>query len=142
VAKVRTARRNIGASAILIYVGLAIATTLAGLILRLAPLGWPFWITKWGGSLLWAMMVYWLVAMVIPLRSIWTAAGISAVIAGAVELVRLYHTPGLDAFRKTLTGVLLLGSVFSLWHIVVYWVAIAVAAGIDSRFLRRQRATG
>jgi hypothetical protein len=49
-------------SSILIYLGLAGITIVAGLVLRLAPLGLPFAVTKWGGSVLWAAMVYWLAA--------------------------------------------------------------------------------
>jgi hypothetical protein len=134
---VRAARGHVGASAILTYLGLAIATIVCGLILRLVPLGWPFWLTKWGGSVLWAIMLYWLFAMVIPFQKVWMAAGGASCIAAAVELVRLYHTPGLDAFRRTLAGVLLLGNVFSMGHIVVYWAAIALVAGIDYGFMRR-----
>lgn len=85
------------------------------------------------------MMVYWLVAMVFPFQKVLTAAGITSVIAAAVESIRLYHTPGLDAFRRTLAGVLLLGNIFSVWHLVVYGAAIALAAGIDYSLLRRQR---
>jgi hypothetical protein len=39
--------------------------------------------------------------------------------------------PGIDAFRVTLAGKLLLGRFFSAWDIVAYWVAIAVAAALD-----------
>jgi len=58
-----------------------------------------------------------------------------------VELSRLYHSPGLDAFRLTLAGKLLLGRVFSGWHFFVYWAAIAVAALADWRFIRDWRST-
>ena len=123
----------------LTYLGMSIATMLAGLVLRLAPLGLPYAITKWGGSGLWAAMVYWLAAMLLPFRRVLTVAAVAGALAGLVELTRLYHAPGLDAFRRTLAGVLLLGSVFSYWHLVVYWAAIALAAIVDWRLLRRWR---
>jgi hypothetical protein len=119
---------------------LAIATIIAGVTLRFALPGLPFWIREWGGSLLWAMMVYWLVAMLVPLRRVLATAGVAGTISTLVELVRLYHSPGLDAFRRTLAGVLLLGSVFSGWDIAAYWAAIAVAAAMDSALFRRGRA--
>jgi hypothetical protein len=113
------------------------ATILAGLGLRLLPLGPPFPLAKWGGSVLWAAMVYWLVAALLPnLRAI-TAAAVAGVVAGTVEMVRLYHSPGLDAFRLTLAGKLLLGRVFSPWHPVVYWATITLAAALDWTLLRR-----
>jgi hypothetical protein len=59
-------------------------------------------------------------------------------VAGLVESVRLYHSPGLDAFRLTLAGVLLLGRVFSWWHLVAYWAAIAVVSLLDWTLVRRR----
>ena len=56
-------------------------------------------------------------------------------IAIAVECVRLYHQPGLDAFRMTLAGQLLLGRIFSLWNIVAYAIGIAGSALADERFV-------
>jgi len=95
----------------------------------------PFFFVKYGGSLLWGAMVYFLLAVLIagPHRGIRPAA-ISAtalVAAICVELFRLYHAPWLDAFRLTTAGALLLGRVFSLWNIVAYTIGIAVAYGLD-----------
>lgn len=119
------------------YLGLAIATMLAGLVLRLVPLGLPYPLVKWGGSVLWAAMVYWLLAALMPYTRVITVAFAAAVVAGLVESLRLYHSPGLDAFRLTLAGVLLLGRVFSRWHLVAYWAAIAVVSLIDWGLVRR-----
>ena len=63
-------------------------------------------------------------------------AAISAAVAGLVELSRLYHSPGLDAFRLTPAGILLLGRVFDPWHFAVYWAAIALTCLADSTILR------
>lgn len=125
-------------SAILVYLGLAIATMLAGLALRLVPLGLPYWLVKWGGSVLWAAMVYWLLAALMPYMRVTIVALVAAVVAGLVESLRLYHSPGLDAFRLTLAGVLLLGRVFSKWHLAAYWAAIAVVSLLDWRMARRR----
>jgi hypothetical protein len=118
---------------------LAAATILAGLMLRLVPMGLPFAVVKWGGSVLWAWMVYWLFAAALPLRRTAIVALVACGFAALVELSRLYHSPGLDWFRLTLAGKLLLGRVFSGWHFLVYWIAIAVVALIDSRFVRDPR---
>ncbi|WP_244538834.1 MULTISPECIES: DUF2809 domain-containing protein [unclassified Methylobacterium] len=37
--------------------------------------------------------------------------------AGLIEASRLVHTPALDAFRATLPGQLLLGTLFSPWNL-------------------------
>ena len=114
-----------------ISVPLIIVTIAAGLTLRLARLGLPFIVVKYGGSLLWALLIYWLVSSIrdrwSPLRS----ALVASAVAGAVELFKRYHAPRLDAFRQTLPGLLLLGQLFSPRNLVAYGVAIVVAASAD-----------
>ena len=117
------------------FAALAAGLIAAGLIWRLAPLGLPYFFYKYGGSAIWGAMVYCVVA-VFPLRRPVTIASIAATVAILSELFRLYHTPGLDAFRATLFGALLLGRTFLIWNIVAYLVAIAVAAGADRWCLR------
>jgi Protein of unknown function (DUF2809) len=101
---------------------------LRGLGLRL---GLPAFIVKYGGSALWGTMVFFLVAIAGPSLSRQRIALISAVIAVAVELFRLVHTPALDAFRLTLAGALLLGRIFSPWDMLAYGVGIVLAIGLD-----------
>ena len=101
---------------------------LRGLGLRL---GLPAFIVKYGGSMLWGAMVLFLVALAAPHLSRPWMALIAASIAVAVELFRLIHTPGLDAFRLTLAGALLLGRIFSAWDFVAYGVGIVSAMALD-----------
>lgn len=108
----------------------AILVILMGLSLRAYGyrLGLSFITVKYGGSLLWGAMVYLLVAAALLLQKtaiVWLLANSLAI---AVELSRLVHTPGLDAFRETMAGALLLGKVFSLWNILAYTLGIALAA--------------
>lgn len=44
---------------------------------------------------------------------------------------QLYRSPGLDHFRQSVPGILLLGRVFSVWDIVVYWLAIFAGVCLD-----------
>jgi hypothetical protein len=76
-------------------------------------------------------MVFFLVALAASRLSRRSIALISAVIALAVELFRLVHTPALDAFRLTLAGALLLGRIFSPWDLLAYGVGIMLAVGLD-----------
>jgi hypothetical protein len=94
-------------------------------------LGLSAFIVKYGGSLLWAAMVFFLVAMAASHSSRLSVALISASIAVAVELFRLVHAPSLDAFRLTLPGALLLGRIFSPWNMLAYGVGIALAVWLD-----------
>jgi hypothetical protein len=108
-------------------------TIAAGLALRLTHVGLPFFIVKYGGSMLWALMIYWIVSTLRPRWPIPTAALAAMVVSGAVELFKLVHAPWLDAFRLTLPGALLLGRVFSLWDLAAYAAAIAPGALADRR---------
>jgi len=117
-------------------VGLMLAATIAGLIWRLAPLHLPFFFYKYGGSMLWAVAVYWLIAALLPRSTPSKLAFLAALAAAAVEFSRLVHTPGFDAFRETLAGKLLLGRYFSPKNIAAYWLAIAVTAWLDARALK------
>ncbi|MGY8662750.1 DUF2809 domain-containing protein [Bradyrhizobium sp. UFLA05-109] len=112
---------------------LALIVIACGLSLRWYgfPLGLPAFIVKYGGSLLWATMVFFLVAAVLPRLTRTRVAVIAAAIAIVVELSRLVHTPWLDAFRLTTAGALLLGRIFSLWNIVAYAIGIVFGAWID-----------
>jgi hypothetical protein len=94
-------------------------------------LGLPGLIVKYGGSALWATMVFLLVAIAAPALSRWRIAAISAVIAIGIELFRLVHAPWLDAFRLTLAGALLLGRIFSPWDLLAYGFGIASAIVLD-----------
>ena len=112
---------------------LIVATIGAGLAFRMAPLGLPRFIVKYGGSTMWALMIYWLVTTLLPSLRIFYAALLAGGIATAVEFFKLYQSPAVDAFRETLPGMLLLGRYFSLKDILAYWIAIAAGCAIDLR---------
>jgi hypothetical protein len=94
-------------------------------------LGLPGVIVKYGGSVLWATMVFFLVAIACPRWPRRNAVMASIVIAIGVELFRLIHTPWLDAFRLTLPGALLLGRIFSPWNMLAYGAGIILALMLD-----------
>lgn len=117
----------------LVRAALAVIVIACGLSLRWYgfPLGLPAFVVKYGGSLLWATMVFLLVGVLLPRLSRAQLAVVAAVIAVVVELSRLVHTPLLDTFRLTTAGALLLGRIFSLWNLVAYAVGIAFGVWID-----------
>jgi hypothetical protein len=118
------------------YAVLLLITIPVGLAWRMVPLGLsPFWF-KYGGSALWAMALYWLIAVCLPELSAAGLACLAASVAAVVEFSRLWRVPALDAFRLTLAGRLLLGRYFSLKNIAAYWVAIALAAFLDRWLVR------
>jgi Protein of unknown function (DUF2809) len=125
----RQARRSL----LIARAGLCLSIIVAGLALRGFGfgLGVPAFLVKYGGSLLWAAMVYFLVAMVASRLQPPRIALMTAAIAVGVELFRLVHTPWLDAFRLTIAGALLLGRIFSPWNLLAYGVGIVLAMGLD-----------
>lgn len=84
--------------------GLMVGTICAGLAVRFVPLGLPRLVVKYGGSMLWALMIYWVVSTLWSRRGLIWAVGVSGVVATGVEFFKLYHSPGMDAFRLTLPG--------------------------------------
>ena len=123
--------------------GLAGLVILAGLALRLVPWGLPLWAHHVGGGVLWGAMTVLLVAALRPPD--W---GMAATLAAAaaldvtVEAVRLVHTPGLDAFRTTLAGQLLLGRIPSAWNLATYGVGILAGTGAMQGLTRGTREAG
>jgi hypothetical protein len=115
----------------------ALVVIAAGLALRRFGLGLGLSpsVVKYGGSMLWGTMVFFLVAIPASGQPRWKIALISISIAIGVELFRLVHTPWLDDFRLTTAGALLLGRVFSPWNILAYAAGIMMGMALDrSRF--------
>lgn len=117
----------------LIRAGLALVVIAWGLSLRIYGfrLGLPAFVVKYGGSLLWATMVFLLIGVLLPRLSRTQIVAIATALAIVVEFSRLVHTPGLDAFRVTMAGALLLGRIFSLWNLVAYVAGIVVGVWLD-----------
>lgn len=114
-----------------VCLAIAVALIPVGIAWRMVPLHLPPFLYKYGGSVLWAAMVYWLVAALLPRLVPVRVAILAAVIAALVECSRLIHTPALDTFRLTLAGKLILGRFFSEKDIVAYWLAIFGCAAVD-----------
>lgn len=119
-------------------VALMAATIAGGLAVRFSRLGLPGFVVKYGGSCLWALTIYWVVSTLLPRLHLYSAALVAGAISTGVEFLKLYRSPGLDAFRYTLAGILLLGRIFSWWDILAYLMAIGAGAWLDS-WLRATR---
>ena len=134
----RLTRETVHGPALAVRVCLCLLILVSGLALRGFgfDLGLPALVVKYGGSALWAAMVFFLVAIAASHLPRPTIALISMSIAVAVELFRLVHAPWLDAFRLTLAGALLLGRIFSLWNMLAYGVGIVLAMGLDRLGMR------
>lgn len=112
---------------------LCITTMIAGLTVRFVPLHLPSPLVKYGGSTLWALLVYWVVSGLLPQCRLGTAVLFAGCLTTAIEFFKLYRSPGVDVFRHTIPGILLLGRVFSAWDLLAYWAAIVTGAWFDRR---------
>ncbi len=124
------ARRRAGVALVLALIVIAL-----GLALRVygRGLGLSALVVKYGGSVLWATMVYFLLATLLPRLSVRPLGLIALAVTVLVEASRLIHTPWLDGFRLTLAGALLLGRIFSLWNIAAYAAGILLGIWLDRR---------
>ena len=123
--------RTLKSSLVLFFI-----TVMAGLAVRMAPLGLPAVVVKYGGSMMWAVMIYWIASTALLQWRLPVVGLVAGAIATGVEFFKLYHSPGMDAFRLTLPGMILLGRFFSVRDIVAYWVAIGLAAWLDGSVRR------
>jgi hypothetical protein len=130
---VNATREPVGSAALAVRAGLCLGIIACGLALRRFGfgLGLPSIVVKYGGSILWGTMVFFLVAMLARHWSRGRIAVISIVIAIGVELFRLVHAPWLDAFRLTIAGALSLGRIFSPWDMLAYGTGIVFGILLD-----------
>ena len=106
-------RRTATPRPILLSVTLVLVTVVAGLAIRFAPLGLPRFVVKYGGSALWALMIYWIVSTILPRWPVSVVACFAAAVATTVEFGKLVHFPRArhlppDSPRHPATGPLLL----------------------------------
>ena len=109
-----------------------------GILWRHLPL--PFFAWKYGGSVLWTLALYSLLAALAPRLRPGGVALLSLLLSALVELSRLIQQPALEAFRQTLAGKLLLGRIFSLKDIAAYWITIAALYFLDRSLAQRNSA--
>ncbi len=114
---------------------LLLITIPIGLAVRLLPLGLPWFLYKYLGSILWAVALYWFLATLLPKLRPPALATLAILIATLLELSRLIPIAPIDAFRLTFAGKILLGRYFSIKNIAAYILAITLAATLDHRFL-------
>lgn len=122
------------------FLALAAATVALGLATRAFHGALPDVIGAYAGDVLWAAMVYLLIAALWSRAPIWRVAAGAAVFSLAIELSQLYHAPWIDAVRRTRLGGLVLGFGFLWSDLACYAVGIALAAALDHQLASRSAA--
>ena len=110
------------------YLALAIGTIAVGLTVhrdgtRLAPR-----LHDVLGDALWAMMIVWWIGVAVPRVALRTRALVALAVCVAVESSQQFHTPMLDAIRRTVPGHLVLGSGYDPRDFVAYAAGVFAAA--------------
>ena len=122
----------------LVYLGLAITCIAVGLLVRAPVVGLPREVAKYGGSILWAAMVYFGLRVFWPRGRVVTVAIVAALLTALGEATQLISAPGFDELRATPIGHLIFGRTFAVEDIVAYWIGILLAALTDWRVSKRR----
>jgi hypothetical protein len=110
--------------------GLALlAVASVGIGLRLIPLGLPWEVTKYGGSLAWGALFGLIGRMVAPRLAPWPA--LWALLAG--EMLKLVQDPWLVALRANPVAGFLLGRRFSWWAVLAYVLGALLVEIVERR---------
>jgi hypothetical protein len=102
----------------------------------------PLLLGKEFGDALWSVMFYLLLLLARPRAPVLTAAVLAMAVASAIECLKLWHAPWLDALRAGRFAGFLLGHTFLWRDFVSYAVGVAVAAAGDLLFRGRQSPQG
>lgn len=133
---------GIRARSIPLYVTLACLTIGAGLASRRYSEVLPGFIAQYAGDTLWALMVFWILALGWRRASTGRLAAGAIVVAFAVECSQLYHVAWIDSIRATRIGALVLGSGFLWSDLACYAVGVGIGAGLDALLAGRDEHSG
>ena len=108
-----------------------IALTIAA---GLASRRWDAWLPgllhKNTGDVLWAILVFWLVGLLLPRRSLGVVVLCDLAFATGIEFLKLVNHPWLETLRHLPGARLVFGYVFSWSNLVCYWTGILLAAAV------------
>ena len=91
----------------------------------------PRVIGKYGGDMLWALMVFFIIGFLLKKQSITKVSIIALLFSFAIELSQLYHAPWIDQVRKTIIGRLALGQGFLWSDLICYMLGILTGIAIE-----------
>ena len=95
----------------------------------------PVFIGKYLGDVLWALMVYLIIAFILKKISAIKISLISLLICYGVEFAQLYQGEWINSIRDTALGSLILGHGFLYTDLICYLVGIIIAFILEMLFL-------
>ncbi len=123
------------------YIRVLLLTIAMGLGSRRFGAMLPTLVAKYAGDVLWATMVFWLLAIAWPGAARLRLGAAALTVAWAVECSQLYRAPWLDALRATAIGALVLGQGFLWSDLLCYGVGVALAVLVDGLLWRTAAST-
>lgn len=120
-----------------VALGLVVLTVGTGIAWRMVPMGLSAGAWKYGGSALYGAMLYWMGVAAWPREARWKIGVGAYATSVAVECFKLVRAPGLDAFRMTLAGKLVLGRVFTSGALIAYGCGVVAVFALDSGWRAR-----
>lgn len=121
------------------YAVLLGATILLGLATRSWPTAFPTPIARYGGDVLWAAMVVWILALLRPAATPRALGLLALSIAMMIEVSQLYQAPWINAVRATQVGALALGHGFLWSDVLCYALGVTLAVAVDASISRQAR---
>jgi hypothetical protein len=108
--------------------------------LGMASRAWPIFprgLGNYPGDALWAMAVYFSLALLLPKMASQRLATVALIVSWVVEFAQLLRWPWLVALRRNPIGNLFLGSGFDWFDLLAYAVGVAIAFVLDRLLIRR-----
>lgn len=107
-----------------------------GLLWRSHLVPMPASVAKYGGDVLWAIMVFVGFGFLWPQARTWVLALSALTFSFSIEFSQLYHAPWIDHLRSLRLGALILGSTFNWPDLAAYTLGI-VAGSIGEHLFQR-----
>jgi len=120
---------------LLIYSATVALLIVLGLPSRIWPQHFPVWYVEYAADSLWAMMVYFMIAVIFRFSAL-AVGGAALIFAYLIEISQLFHPPWLESLRSVKLFALVLGHSFAWSDIIAYTLGIALATAINMFILR------
>lgn len=120
----------------LLYLILTIIVMILGLLSRKIS-GLPKIIELYSGDILWALMVFLIIAFIFNKKSTIFIISWAIIFSYSIEISQLYHAPWIDAIRNTTLGGLILGFGFLWSDLICYTIGIIIGIIIEKLLNRK-----
>ena len=122
----------------LLYLILTIIVMILGLLSRKIS-GLPKIIELYSGDILWALMVFLIIAFIFNKKSTIFIISWAIIFSYSIEISQLYHAPWIDAIRNTTLGGLILGFGYLWSDIICYTIGIIIGKIIEKLLNKKRR---